>query len=58
MKKAEQCRKFVVSLVGNLAGVYAVIQAADLSTKQGVEACVLGVLASLVVYVAPNEPKP
>ena len=58
MKKLEQYRKFFVSLVGQLGVVYVVVENSDLSTRQGVQAAVLGVLAALAVYVAPNEPKP
>ena len=55
--KLEAYRKFVVALAGNAAAVWGVIEVADLSTKQGVYAAVLGVLGALAVYVAPNEPK-
>ena len=58
MKKLEGYRKFVVALLGNLTGVYVVMENANLSTRQGIQAAVLGVVGALIVYVAPNEPKP
>lgn len=58
LAKLEHYRKAVVALVSASAGVYGVIEKADLSTREGVFAALFALLAVAGVYVAPNKPKP
>lgn len=48
--------KAVVAFVGGLGGVWAVVAAADLSTRAGLYASIPAIVTAIGVYLAKNKP--
>ncbi len=53
--KVAEAKKAVAAFVGGLAGVWAVVVAADWSSKNGVIASIVPIVAAVVTYFSPKN---
>jgi hypothetical protein len=56
--KIESYRKAVVALVASAGTIWAVVAAADLSTKAGVYGMIAALVTAVSTYAVPNKPTP
>ena len=54
-EKLAGAKKAVAAFVGSLAGVWAVVVAADWSNKNGVIASIVPIVAAVVTYFSPKN---
>jgi hypothetical protein len=58
LAKLERSRKAVAALVASAGTIWAVVAAADLSTKAGVYGMIAALVTAVSTYAVPNKPKP
>ena len=55
LQKLSEAKKAIASFVGGLGGVWAVVVAADWSTKDGLLASIVPLVAAVVTYFSPKN---
>jgi len=56
--KIQEYKKAIAAFLGALAPVWAIVEAADWSTKAGLEASIIPIVAGIVTALAPKNKQP